>query len=44
MRKFSKINETVSISQIEIESILSKLEDVEYDIFNYYKRSSSFIN
>jgi len=41
MRKFSKINETVSISQIEIESILSKLEDIEYDIFNYYKRSSS---
>ena len=36
MRKFSKLTESVKISNDKIESALDKLENAEYKIFDYY--------
>lgn len=36
MKKFSKLNESVRLNQSKIDSLLSELKNVSYEIFDYY--------
>ncbi len=36
MKKFSKLNENISIDKSSVNTLLSKIENISYQIFDYY--------